>query len=198
MSQQPPPQPYPGQPPAPGQRPRKQRFSAWWFMVPVALLLAGILAFVLLALTVFDDVFDTDGTIDADGRPHQVSVSGDGDRYLLTPDREGDDALTTTDMQCQIVDRESGEQIELRSLDVEYTRNDFEAVGRFDPGSGDLEVTCTSDDPTDEAQIVGVPQVGYVVLLFVLPAALVGLSLLVFLIQVIVYAIRAPRRPRTA
>lgn len=142
---------YPPGHPAPVTR---RRPSAWWFGVGIALLVGAAAAGVGLFWWTLSAFLDTDATIDADGRPHPVSVDTDGDRMLWLEDGFGQD--------CEVVDRATGDPITLRPVSGSLERSDgsgsWRGSGRFDPGSGRLEITCTG---SEGAVIVGAaPRVG--------------------------------------
>jgi hypothetical protein len=126
---------YPaGQPPrAPRKRP-----SAWWFGLGIGLLVAAAVAGVGLFVWTLHGFLDTDARIHADGRVHRVSV-GTGDQLMAwVEDGTGD--------SCSILDTETGEPVPRQSTGGSYTRSDsggdWHGAFRFDPGSGELEITC--------------------------------------------------------
>ncbi|MDF1602813.1 hypothetical protein [Nocardioides sp. YIM 152315] len=141
MSQPPPSYPTPsGYPPAPPPRPQKYRPSWAWFLVGGGLIVVGLAAGVALFIWTLAAFFTTDASVPADGQPHTVTVDTDGDRMLW---RDED----VFDPGCRIVDTATGEEIRLRPVTSQFSRDtgdgDRVAAYRFDPGSGELEVTCT-------------------------------------------------------
>jgi hypothetical protein len=153
VSQPPPSYPVPsGYPPGQPPLPQKYRPSWAWFLVGAALiLLAGVIG-VALFVWALRPFFSTDARVPADGRPHVVTVDTDGDRMLWRDD-------DVFDPGCRVVDTATGEEIALRPVTSQMTRDlgdgEFVASFRFSPGSGELEVTCAAgagtdlDDPTD-------------------------------------------------
>ena len=191
MSQAPPPYggypPYP--PPVPPQR-RKPRPSGWWFVVGTALVVAAIIAAIGLFWWTLSAFLDSDATISADGRPHEVSVGTDRDRMIWLESGRPED--------CRVVDARTGDPIPLDPVGAAYTRSDsggdWHGVARFDPGSGDLVVTC---DGGGSALISPAPRIGSFVvgiLATILVPLLLGLAGLVTLIVTgILWATRPSR-----
>lgn len=140
MTQPPPPSSVPpGYPPGPPPRPARPRPSGWWFVVGGGLVaLAAILGIVLFVWTLWP-LFHTDAKVRADGQAHAVTVATDGDRMLW---RSSD----VFDPDCAVVDSVSGQQVDLRPVTSQITRDfgsgSWTAAYRFAPGSGELEVTC--------------------------------------------------------
>jgi hypothetical protein len=164
----------PGQPPGqpwgqPLGQPPRYRPSWVWFLVGAGLIVVGLAAGAALFIWTLAAFFTTDARLPADGRPHTVTVDTDGDRMLW---RDED----VFDPGCRIVDTATGEEIRLRPVTSQLSR-DFGGGGnvaayRFDPGSGELEVTCavqppdTADDDPDwtmgwgDVEIGPAPSVG--------------------------------------
>lgn len=134
--------------------PSRRRPSAWWFVVAGLLMLAGLAVGVLLIVQTIQAFTEVDATIQADGETHTVTVDADQDRMVwIHPDAP---------QTCSIVDAASGEDVEVEDVSASYTKDvgsgEWEGVSRFDPGSGDLEVTC---NPTGgEIQIGPAPEFG--------------------------------------
>lgn len=110
-------------------RPQKERFSLWWFTLPLAMVLAAVVVFAALIALAVGVGTGVDARFPADGRPHTITVPTDANRQLAAAD--DDDHIVT----CTVVDRRDGAEI------------DLEVFWGFDPDSGDLEATCTSDPP---------------------------------------------------
>jgi len=137
--------PYAAPPPAPPPGPRRRRPSAWWFLLAGGLIVAGIAIGATMLVLTFKGLFDTDATVDADGRPHSVSVPTDGDRALWFE-------TAGADPTCEVVDEETGDPVTLRDPVGSYTREDGgrgeqHAAWTFDAGSGDLRITCSPGSP---------------------------------------------------
>lgn len=190
MSEQPPPYGVPYQ------LPRKPRPRAAWFGVGAGLIVLSIAAAVGLFLWTLSGFFETDARLPADGAPHQVTVGTDGDRMLW----KDDDIF---EAGCQIVDRATGDEISLLAEGGGFTRStgsgDWVGAYRFDPGSGDLEVTCAPSslveaDQVGEIEIGPAPQIGNFVaglIATIAIPALLGLSgIAILLVTGILWATR--------
>lgn len=169
MSQPPPSSPVPsGYPPGQPPLPTKYRPSGWWFVLGGGLIVAAFVAAVGLFICTLWPLIDTDATVPADGQTHRVTVGTDGDRMLW---RDSD----LFDPDCQVIDSGTGQPVDLRPVTSQFTRDfgegEWTAAYRFDPGSGQLDVTCASapDIESDadwemgwgsEVQIGPAPQVG--------------------------------------
>lgn len=134
--------------------PSRRRPSGWWFALAAGLMVAGIVVGVLLVVQSVRAFTEVDTTIDPDGQVRVVSVATDRDRMVWV--RPGQPA------SCTLVDTATGEQIATRGLGATYTKSggsgSWEGAGRFDPGSGDLEVTC--DPSGGPLQIGPAPEIG--------------------------------------
>lgn len=182
------PSPYP----VPASKPRP---SKWWFVVGGALLVAAVVVGVALFIWALSGFLRTDATVPADGRPHQVSVDTDGDRFLWFQEYASG--------QCSIRDTTTGADVELRPVSGQYSRSsgddNWVANSRFDPGSGDLEITCTSSGASVEIgpalKISGF--IGGIFAAILLPMALAGAGLIVLLVTGVLYLTRpaTPRQP---
>ena len=135
--------PQPGQPPVyPAYQkpvPRRRRPSAWWFAVAGVMMLAGVAIGVLLIGQAVLSFVDTDATIRADGESHAVTVETDRDRMIWI------DQLDQP--TCSIIDAETGQEVTYEGLgSTTYTKSgggrEWQGDRTFDPGSGELEVTC--------------------------------------------------------
>ena len=216
MTQPPPSYPVPsGYPPGWRPVPQKYRPSWVWFLVGSALIvLAGVIGVALFVWALWP-FFSTDARVSADGRPHVVTVEIDGDRMLW---RESD----VFDPGCRVVDTATGEEIPLRPVTSQLTRDlgdgEFVASYRFAPGSGRVEVTCAagvdadgsgpsaSGDPDwemgwiDEQVVIGpAPNVGGMVVAMIAGVVVPGLLGLAGLAMLVVTGIlwtTRPARPR--
>ncbi len=143
MSQPPPSYPVPPGPPA-GRAPvpAKHRPSGWWFVVGAGLVVAALAAGIGLFVWTLSAFFSTDATVAADGQTHRVSVDTDGDRMLWR-------SAIILDPACTIVDVANDQQVDLRRVTAQITKDtgggDWIASYRFDPGSGELDVTCSGE-----------------------------------------------------
>lgn len=185
-----------GYPPGrPGQRPGKPRPSAGWFVGGIVLILAAVVIAVVMFIWLLAGFLDTEATLPVDGQAHQVSVGTDGERMLwLDGDRTA----------CTIRDLVTGQPVELRSVAGSFERSDsggdFEGLYRFSPGSGNLEVTCTSVggtvDPTENVLVGPAPHIASFVvgiLVAVLVPGLLGLAgLVMLLVTGILWSVRSP------
>lgn len=192
-----PPPPYGPPPVAP--RPAKPRPSAWWFAVGIGLILAAVGAGIGLFVWTLSAFLQTDVEVVRDGEPHAVEVSTDGDQMLWTYDFD-------RRPECGVTDRATGEEIELRRPGGEFRRDagsagDWVGTWRFDPGSGDLEVTCSADSsvPPSTVEIGPAPRIGSFVagiLATIFVPLLIGLAgVAVLLVTGILWSLR-PARPR--
>ena len=158
-------------------------------MVAVALAFALVIWLVVAFL-------GSDATVRADGQAHQVSVGTDGDRMLWLDD----------DTTCSVVDRATGDPITLRPVRGYFERpdsnSDLVGLYKFDPGSGDLEVTCVqaahSRDDDDDLVLIGpvlkFETIGLAVLLVIVIPGILGLAgLIVLIVTGILFATRDPR-----
>jgi hypothetical protein len=163
-----------------------------WFAVGGLLVLAGVVAGIVLFIRVFDSgFFDIEASIPADGQAHLVTVGTDGDRYLWEPQYGSAD--------CTVRDADTGGTITLEPVDGTFTReinaDAWQALFRFDPGSGRLSVTCSSDaGPAEIGPALDVGGfVGGIVLAIVVPLLLGGLGLAVLVAVAILWVTRSRR-----
>ncbi len=159
---------------------------------------AGVAIGVTLLVITIRGFLETDATIDVDGDAHSVTVPTDGDRILWF-DR------TVTEPTCEIVDETSGEPIALHQTDASYTREigKFEQYGgfTFDPGSGDLRVTCSPTLSTvveigpspDFGSFVGGLAIGIFLAFF-----FGGVGFLMLIVLGVLFATGRPRRDPAA
>lgn len=122
----------------------------------------------------------TEARFPADGAPHRVSVPTDADQQLAAADDDG--RLIT----CRAVDRQTGRTV------------DFEVFWGFDPGSGDIEATCISEPPGATVEVSRDTRVDLIYWALGVGGVLGLTGCAVFLGQIIVYASRPPRLPRSA
>ena len=193
-----PPPPPPGRPqwpvppPVPGAfPPAKKRPSGWWFLVGGLLLVAAVVTAVLLFVRTLSSFMEVEARVPADNAPHAVEVGTDGDRFLWA--REGGTA------DCVLVERGSGTPVHLEPVLGSFTRSggsgEWQAVARFDPGSGDLEFTCLSaGGPAEIGPELRMGSfMGAIVLTVVLPLVLGLAGLVVLLVTGILWSSRPPR-----
>ena len=194
MSQPPPSYPVPpGRPPYQHPAPRKPRPSGWWFVVGGGLVVVAGAAALGLVVWALWPLLHTDASVPADGRPHLVTVSTDGDRMLWRHD-------DVFDPGCRITDTATGELVLLRPVTSQVSRDfgdgDWTAAYRFDPGSGHLEVVC---DRGGSIEIGAAPTVRGVVvglLLAILVPGLLGLLGLATLVVTGILWTTRPARPK--
>lgn len=181
-------QPY-GAPPPP---PQRRRPSAWWFVLAAGLMVAGVAVGVTILVLTVKSFTETDATIPADGQPHQVSVDTDQDRIVWIDDDEPP--------SCTIVDLETGREVTYTGgADASYTKSngsgDWEGDQTFDPGSGELEVTC--EEAGGPIQIGPAPEFkeffgGIAIGIFV-PFFLGGVGFLMLIVVGVLFATGRPR-----
>jgi hypothetical protein len=200
MSQPPPSYPVPsGYPPGQPPLPPKYRPSGWWFVVGGGLIVLALAAGVGLFIWTLSAFFHTDATVAADGQAHEVTVDTDGQRMLWRDDDVFDPA-------CTIVDLGTGEQVELRPVTSQFTKDfgdgEWTAAYRFDPGSGRIAVTCAaplSPDDGGEVQIGPAPSiggfVGGLIATIAVPSLLGLFGLATLIVTGILWSTR-PARPR--
>lgn len=188
-----PPPPYGGWTPPPV-RPKRRRPSAWWFALGGGFIVASVVAVVIGLVFFLSSVtgfLQVDATIENDGQPHDLSVPTDGARMLWA---DGGTA------ECDIIDRETDADVSTHSVSGDFERSDdsgdWIGVIRFDPGSGDLTVTCT--EASGRVQIGPAPRIanfvlGLVLLIFV-PTGLGIIGLVALIITGILFATGAPRQ----
>ncbi len=181
-------QPY-GAPPPP---PQRRRPSAWWFVLAAGLMVAGVAVGVTVLVLTVKSFTETDATIAADGQPHTISVDTDRDRMIWIDDDEPP--------SCTIIDVETGEEVRSTgSPDASYTKGggsrDWEGDETFDPGSGELEITC--EEAGGPIQIGPAPEFGEffggLALGIFLPFFLGGVGFLMLIVVGILFATGRPR-----
>ncbi len=159
MSTPPPPYGQPYQPPPvyPAYQkpvPSRRRPSAWWFVVAGLMMLAGVVIGVLLIVQTVRTFTDVDATIQDDGETHSIVVETDQDRMVWVHPYQ--------QLSCDIVDTATGEAVNLERVGAEFTKDvgsgEWEGHSEFDPGSGELEVTCPVG--AGEIQIGPAPEFG--------------------------------------
>lgn len=194
-----PPPAYGGHPPYPPsvpRRPARRRPSGWWFGLGGGLVVAAVVIGIGLLVWTLRPLFLTDASVPMDGQPHAVRVPADSDRVLWIDE-------SVTPAVCRVVDRETSAELPIQGVDADFRRDngsigDRLATWRFDPGSGDLEVTC-APVVSSTVEIGPAPHVGSLAL-GILAAVLVPLALgltgtVVLIVTGILFAVR-PARPR--
>jgi hypothetical protein len=195
VSSAPPPYGYPPAYPAGyPQRPQKYRPSGWWFVLGTGLIIVAIGIAVGVFIWLLAAFLDFDATIDADGKPHHVTVGTDRDRMLWTD---------STAQRCQLVDLSTNKRIPLHQVDGNFSTSDengdFEGFLSFDPGSGNIEITCVqTDGSTPGTVLIGpLPRVdslvvGVLIAIFV-PAILGLTGLVIIILNGILWSTRQPK-----
>jgi hypothetical protein len=179
-------------PPPVHQPPPKPRPSGWWFVVGGGLMVVGLAVGVTAFVLLFRGIMATDASLPVDGVRHRVSVPTDGDRMIWADTRY-------QRPECTVVDRASGAEIALAPTSGDFERNDQKAIARFDPGSGDLDVTCEGDTATsvDIGPSPGTAGlVGGILLAVLAPLLLGGLGFVVVLVTGVLWSSRPPRPTR--
>lgn len=173
--------------------PSKPRPSAAWFALGGVLVLAGAVAGVVLFVRIFSSGFlSIEATVPADGQTHSITVATDGDRFLWEPQHGRAD--------CVVREGGTGAVVHLEPVDGTFTRSAdgdaWQAVARFDPGSGRLSVTCSPDDgPAQIGPALVVEDfVTRIVVVIVVPLLLAGLGLAVLIVTTVLWV----TRPRPA
>ena len=177
-----PPSPY--RPP-----PGKPRPSGWWFVVGGGLMLVGLAIGATAFVLIFRGFMTTDASLPVDGARHRVSVPTDGDRMIWAE-------TGAQPPECRVTDRTSGEEIALQPTNGDFDRNDQTAIARFDPGSGDLDVTCEGDDETavDIGPSPGTAGlVGGILVAVLAPLLLGSLGFVVVVVTGVLWSSRPPR-----
>lgn len=200
----PPPPPYAAGPAGPaGLDPRRPRPSGWWFALGGALLLGAVAAGVGLLVWTLSSFMETDATVPADGTAHPVAVGTDGDRVLWFP--------AGVPVSCDVVDTGvdpaggtgggTGGEVPLEPVTGTFEKSDGDgdwfAARRFDPGSGELDVTCTSPGATPDVQVGPAPDIGgflgSIALTIGVPLALGLAGLVVLVVTGVRWAAGRPR-----
>ncbi|MFB9313863.1 hypothetical protein [Nocardioides plantarum] len=175
-------------PPPPADQ--KYRPRARWFVVGVVLVVLAGVVFVGGLFLVLRPLTQEDGIVAAGDGPVTLDVPAGEERAIFTRDDEPVD--------CTITDS-AGEARPLRGISGDFTYNEWTAQQRFDTGSGDVVLDCTSTVEGAEARIAQVPSTGgFVVGLLVAilgPLALGFAGVVVLIVTGILYAVR-PARPR--
>lgn len=185
---QPPVPPYGAPPP-----PKRRRPSKWWFAVAgglVVLALAIGITSIVLTVKAFAE---TDATVEADGTAHRVTVGTERDRLVWV---HRDSPATA----CSIIDTATGEPVQDTGAPGATYTKDFGGQGwvgdrTFDPGSGDLEVTCP--EAGGPIQIGPEPEFGRffggILIGILVPLLLGGLGFVMLLVVTVLYATGRPR-----
>ncbi|MEV5002460.1 hypothetical protein [Nocardioides sp. LML1-1-1.1] len=164
--------------------PRPVGRSGIW--IGVALMVAAVLVLVAAGVIFWRSLSGDASVVDADGRPHQVTVPAD-ETYgvFLTGSRPA---------TCTILD--GGDEADLGPVSGSYEVNQWTADREFETGSGDLTVTCTATTPEAEVRLGPLPSIGGVVgAIFggLCLAGLLGVGGLALLVVTVVRRSRAVR-----
>jgi hypothetical protein len=158
-----------------------------WFVVGGVLLALAPVVFVGALYTVLRPLTKEDAVFPADGTSHEVSVEANAERALFSEDG--------SPVSCSATDG-TGEQIEFRTVTGEFTINDWQALGRFDTGDGNLTFTC-EDGSDSDVRIAQLPSTATFVvglLVGIIVPMILGLIGIVILIVVgVLWATRPPR-----
>ena len=109
----------------------------WWLAGPAVVFLLTMVAVGFMVLRLVE-LGRTDAEIPLDGATHNVQVDSGDDRMIWV-----DIDAPTPD--CEVRDATSGKQVELQRVTMKTVREgeNGDESGRFDPGSDDLEVSCS-------------------------------------------------------
>lgn len=155
-------------------------------------MVAGVAIGVLLIVQTVRVFVDVDATIEPDGETHSIVVDTDRDRMVW---------IHTSDQPvCTIVDAEDGTDIQPQVLhNAEFTKSsggrEWTGDSTFDPGSGQLEVTCdASGGPIQIGPTVGIGKFfGGLAAGILIPLVLGGGGFVLLIVIVILYATGRPR-----
>lgn len=163
------------------------------------LVLAAVSGVALLVWTLLGFT-ETDTALPVDGETHAVTVDADRDRMLWYDE-------THVRPDCTVADAATGKAIALRAPGATLTRGEgslsWRALHRFDPGSGELEVTCAASGGSPgraDVEIGPAPRiatmVGGIVAGVLVPVVLGGIGLLVLVVTAVRFATGDPRPSR--
>ena len=111
----------------------------WWLLGPAAVFLVTLVVSGFMFLRLLE-LGQTDAVVPVDGASHTVQVDSDRDRMIWV----AQDAPTP---DCEVREAASGERVPLHRVTITTIRDNGTGSEsgrwRFDPGSGDLEVTCS-------------------------------------------------------
>ena len=120
----------------------------WWLLGPATVFVITLVVSGFMFLRLLD-LGRTDAVVPVDGASHNVQVESDSDRMIWLD-------LDAPTPEC-VVREASGKRVELRRVVITTTRDigTGSQSGRwqFDPGSGDLEVTCSGGAVGSSADI---------------------------------------------
>ncbi len=136
------------------QPPQKQRPRALWFVVGVALMIAGVALGVSIIVTGVKHLTVEDGTFMADGAPHRVTAPPNRSRMVFAPSG-------STAPSCAFVDG-GGKKLAVRAIFGGSTLttggNRWRAFGQLDSsGDGNVTATCTSSPGATAEVRMGAP-----------------------------------------
>ena len=194
--EQPPPTPYGPPPPGGYVNPppppvKRRRPSAWWFAVAVVVLLGSIGGGITGLVFTAADTFGTDGTAPNDGSTESIATTAEEYAFIW--------ATSQMPERCSIVDSVSGEEVTREPVTATYTKTTggrtWTVVGRFDAGSGQLDVTCPPD--SSSIQLGPATEFGKVFGSFALFIGLLVVGGLIgFVMLIVVTVLYATGRPR--
>ena len=121
----------------------------WWLAGPMVVFLITIVpvGFMVLRLV---ELSRTDAIIPLDGATHDVRVEADDERMIWVD-------VDTPTPECQVRDTRGGDPVELHRVNLKTVREgesgDESGRWQFDPGSGDLAVSCSSTTASGSAAI---------------------------------------------
>jgi hypothetical protein len=178
-------------PPAPPRRPRPR---AAWFFVGGALILLGVVAFVVLLLLTVSRASQTDdiATTGPAGQPVRLEVTPDEKRMLFAVEGEPTPRCTVLDADGRTVpvDGVTG------TVTVDSDGTTWSGFGTFTAGTSEVTLTCPDAASGQQLRVgaaLGVGFVGGLVATILVPLVLAGAGAAVLLVTTILWALRPPR-----
>ena len=143
--------------PAPAPAPAKPPPSWWWLVGPLVLVVAAVVVFVVMLVSTVGAVTQVDARVPVDGEPHRVTVPVDGDRMLYAE-------MDTGEVPCRITDTDGREIVQSDywgDVTLERDGRTWSALTTFDPGDGEIVVTCTEQPDWRSSTVLVSPSVEF-------------------------------------
>ena len=122
------------------------RPSGWWFVGPVLLVVGSVALYVVLVVSTVRDRPEVVARVPVDAEPHAVTVGTGSGRMLMGVGYGAD---------CTIRDR-AGDDVPLGPIfghiTIDRDGQQFKAHNSFDPGDGEIVITCTRPEYQGERQ----------------------------------------------